>query len=283
MGKYYILYNPHSGSWESKTDAECLYVVDNINENLLIDMTSITSYEKFFDDIFDGDGVVICGGDGTLNRFVNETKHIKHDAEIYYYPSGSGNDFYRDVNGSPNPSIVRATDYLKGLPKVTVKGEEHLFINGVGYGIDGYCCQVGDEKKRQGKKKVNYTKIAISGLLFHYKPTNATVTVDGVEYKFKKVWIAPTMNGRYYGGGMMPTPHQKRNGKYLSVMVFHGSGKLKTLSIFPSIFKGKHTKHRDSVRILTGKKISVSFDEPRPLQIDGETIQDVLNYTAEIK
>ena len=32
------------------------------------------------------------------------------------------------------------------------------------------------------------------------------LVVDGTERVFKKVWIAPTMFGRRYGGGMMPTP-----------------------------------------------------------------------------
>lgn len=55
-----------------------------------------------------------------------------------------------------------------------------------------------------------YTSIAINGLLFHYKPTNAVVTVDGEMHTYHHVWLAPTMNGRYYGGGMMPTPAQRR-------------------------------------------------------------------------
>jgi len=92
------------------------------------------------------------------------------------------------------------------------------------------------------------------------------------------------MNGKYYGGGMIPTPNQKRLGKNgekkLSVMIFHDSSKLKTLMIFPSIFKGEHVKNVKYVTVLEGKDITVEFDEPRPLQIDGETILGVRSYTA---
>ena len=35
--------------------------------------------------------------------------------------------------------------YLKNLPQVEVNGKKYLFLNGVGYGIDGYCCEVGDK------------------------------------------------------------------------------------------------------------------------------------------
>ena len=129
---------------------------------------------------------------------------------------------------------------------------------------------------------MNYTAIAIKGLLFHYKPTGATITVDGVEHRFEKVWLAPTMIGRYYGGGMMPTPEQDRlNGDgAVSVMVYYVSGKLKSLAVFPSIFKGEHIKHSEMVAVLSGRNITVWFDDPRPLQIDGETVPGVREYSV---
>lgn len=169
---------------------------------------------------------------------------------------------------------------LKKLPAVTVKNKTYRFINGIGYGIDGYCCEVGDKIKKNSGKKVNYTSIAIKGLLFHYKTTDARVTVDGKTYTYKKVWLAPTMNGRFYGGGMMPTPEQKRNSNHLSTMIFHNSGKVRTLLIFPSLFKGKHIKHTKNVDVLKGKEITVEFSRPVALQIDGETILNVSSYTA---
>ena len=64
--------------------------------------------------------------------------------------------------------------------------------------------------KAAGKTDINYAGIAIKGLLFKYKPRNAVVTVDGVTKTYKKVWLSPTMQGRYYGGGMIPTPNQGR-------------------------------------------------------------------------
>ena len=82
----------------------------------------------------------------------------------------------------------------------------------------------------------------------------------------------------------MPAPEQDRYAeeKKLSLAMFHGSGKLKTLMIFPSIFKGEHTKHTECVTVLSGKRITVKFDRPTPLQIDGETVLGVTEYTAEI-
>lgn len=66
----------------------------------------------------------------------------------------------------------------------------------------------------------------------------------------------------------------------MSVLLFHGSGKLKSLLIFPSIFKGEHVKKEKNITVLSGKEITVKYDEPKALQIDGETILEVSEYTA---
>ena len=126
------------------------------------------------------------------------------------------------------------------MPVVHVKGKSYRFLNGVGYGIDGYCCEEGERLRKTSDKPVNYTSIAIKGLLFHFKPANAKVTVDGKSFNYKKVWLAPTMNGRYYGGGMKVAPEQNRlnNKKEVSLVMLYGSSKLKTLIVFSQLVKG---------------------------------------------
>lgn len=90
------------------------------------------------------------------------------------------------------------------------------------------------------------------------------------------------MNGRFYGGGMMPTPHQDRlrkDGK-ISVLIVHDVGKLRALMSFPSIFSGGHLKHTGQMTVLERPTVQVEFDQPAPLQIDGEIVRDVTAYTA---
>ncbi len=278
----YILYNPISGNGRAFEYAKGLKERTS-GEVMLADITSINKYDVFFEGIAEDEEVIICGGDGTLNRFVNSVADIEIKNKVYYYPAGTGNDFCADVGMADTEKPFLINDYIKNLPTVTVNGRKYKFINGVGYGIDGYCCEIGDAL-REEHKSANYTAIAIKGLLFHYKPTNATVIVDGVEYSFKKVWIAPTMLGSRYGGGMIPTPEQRRDAEphTLTTMIFHGTGKIKTLMIFPSLFKGAHVKHKKNIALMKGQSITVRFDRPTPLQIDGETILDVREYTAVI-
>ena len=279
MATAYILYNKKAGASDSMESVKNLEIILN-DEVKYIDVTEISNYGVFLSGLDKEDYIILAGGDGTLNWFINRTDGVEIHNEILYFPNGTGNDFANDLGHTKECNPFSITEHLKNLPSVVVNGKKYRFINGVGYGIDGYCCEVGDNFKKIPGKKVNYTAIAIKGLLFHYKSTNAKVTVDGKTHTYKKVWIAPTMNGRYYGGGMMPTPEQKRNSGTLSTMVFHNSGKLKTLMIFPSLFKGEHIKHTKHVDILEGKEITVEFDRPTSLQIDGETILGVTSYTA---
>ena len=48
--------------------------------------------------------------------------------------------------------------------------------------------------------------------------------------------------------------------------------------IFPSIGKGQHLKYTKAVDIREGNEITVRFDVPCALQIDGETYLNVSEY-----
>jgi len=276
MATGHVLYNPLAGHGTCAEDVKMLEVVMDTPIKYY-DMTRITNYAALLGNLVEHDVLIIAGGDGTLNRFANDTAGIIIPQKILFFPVGTGNDFAREMGKTPYSYPFPIGQYLKPLPTVSVKGKTYRFINGVGFGIDGYCCEVGDQQRKIPNKKVNYTAIAIQGLLGKFDARNATITVDGNVHTYKKVWIAPTMFGKFYGGGMLPAPEQDRNDPRgtLSVMLFHGAGRLRTLCAFPGIFQGTHVKHKNMVTIHTGHEISVEFDRPTPLQIVGENILDV--------
>jgi diacylglycerol kinase family enzyme len=185
MKKYHVLYNSFAGSGDEsyknlseKLDGEVVF--HNVIE---------TDYEQLFASFTSDDIIVVCGGDGSLNKFVNRTKSIKYDNDVLYFATGTGNDFLKDLELSKDQTPIKINEYIKKLPVCYLNGEEHLFINGVGFGIDGYCCEEGDKLRAANAKKIDYTAIAIKGLLFKYKPTGVTITVDGVSTHYDKTWI----------------------------------------------------------------------------------------------
>ncbi len=280
---YHVLYNPLSGN---KKGAESVEKVKALvkGEVKAADVRDISDFTAFFAGLAEDDTVVLCGGDGTLNHFVNDIADVEIKNDVFLFACGSGNDFKTDV-APEETGLIKINAYIQNLPVVEVKGMKRRFINGIGYGIDGYCCEVGDEEAKKSDKPVNYAGIAVKGLLFHFKPANATVTVDGETQAFKHVWLAPSMNGRYYGGGMNVAPDQNRlaEPKKLSLVVWNGTGKITTLLRFKSIFSGEHIKYKKMIHIFTGKDITVKFDRPTALQIDGETVSGVTEYTVHAK
>lgn len=282
----HVLYNPLAGN---KTGEKTVKILDEIfgAENLIYyNVIDVNNLSDFLKSLPMTDEIIVAGGDGTVNKFINNLGGIVPEHKIFYLPTGSGNDFFTDVkkDSDDKNTLIPLNDYLKNLPVCEVNGNEYFFINGIGYGIDGYCCEVGDKLRESGKTKIDYAGIAIKGLLFRFKRRKATVTVDGETHSFKNVWLAPTMYGRYYGGGMMIAPYQLRekSGK-VTLIVHHCGSKLVTLVNFPKIFKGTHLKNKKLFNVYEGKNVTVEFDRPTAIQIDGETILDVKKYTVYIK
>ena len=277
----YLLFNEETNNKKYKEEFDS--VKDTFENNTVVNVKGL-DYKEFLKGLNQEDEVVLFGGDGTLNYFVNAIDGYELNNNVYLYPLGTGNDFFFDVCETHEKSPLLINEYIKDLPTVYVNGMEKKFINGIGFGIDGYCCEVGDQLKEKSDKPVNYAGIAIKGVLFKYRKLKAKVVVDGVEYNYKQVWLAPTMKGRYYGGGMKVTPEQDRKDpeKLVSSLVFRGASRIHTLLVFKSIFTGDHVKHKKMIHIVKGKEVEVTFNRPTALQIDGETVLNVTTYKVKI-
>ena len=278
----YLLYNPLANNSKEEQDAR-QWAADNGVGCEFTSLLDISDMKAFFDGLQEGDEVILTGGDGTMNRFANDVYGYEFKNPVYYVKCGSGNDFYRDNEKYAENGRIDLRPFLKDLPLITVKGIQRRFVNGIGYGIDGETCRIGDIQRATSDKPVNYSNIAIKLLLGSYKLKKATVEVDGRVSKFENVWMASTMKGRFYGGGMMVAPAQDRFNEdgTVSVVTLYKKNRLVTLMRFPSLNKGEHVLKKDWVTVQTGKKVTVSFDQPCALQIDGDVIEDVLTYTVE--
>ncbi len=278
--KYAILYNPHSCGGNGLKIAK---EIENFMEGSFTyhDLTSIDSLDIFLEELPQDTSVILTGGDGSLNSFVNsiDTNTSKN---IYFYASGSGNDFARDIGFKKRTKPILINDYIKNLPTANIKGKTYKFLNCVGSGMDGYCCGEVERLRSLSKKRGNYLYAAIKALLYAYKPSTAYVTVDGKDYVFENTWLVPTMNGRFFGGGFMAAPNQDRKdpNSTLSLVAMYSKNFFKIVTAFLLIMKGKHTIMKSMIKVIEGHEISVKLSRSATLQIDGETIPDITEYTV---
>lgn len=177
--------------------------------------------DAFLKTLTKDDNVILLGGDGTINHFVNQIGSNLIPCPLYLAEAGTGNDFALDVANyrDEKTKLIKINDFINNLPYVEVKGKTYRFINGIGYGIDGECCVKAEQMKKEGATDIDYSKITIDLLLHSYKGRTATVIVDGKEHKLSRVYIASAMNGRYYGGGMKVAPNQERGSGHLTFSV----------------------------------------------------------------
>lgn len=282
MKNYCVLYNPLANNGKAEAAAHALDSILSDGEVRYVDISIMGSYYDFFVSCDDDCIVILTGGDGTLHHFVNDTRGLHIKQKIFYYGAGSGNDFLNDLDKERGAEPFDIGEYIKDLPFIRIDGKEYSFINNVGFGIDGYVCEVGNRERAEKKKAINYTAIALKGLLYDFKPVHATVTVDGVTKEYDRVWLAPTTNGRFFGGGMRIAPDQNRldpDGK-ITFLIAHDLSRPRIASIFPEIFKGTHIRHKKYVEVIKCDEVTVRFDRACAVQLDGEAISDVIEYTA---
>lgn len=278
----YLLYNPLANYGKGyETEIKALKEI----EIQFPDCEEIDYSDTIFEDVAKvlkpGDNIILLGGDGTINYLINDLKNIPtpEDINYYYYPAGTENDFMKDVQdkGFGNTNIIPLTEFIKKLPTVKFNNKEMLFFIAVGFGIDGKTYAEAEALRSKGKK-INLNSIT-SSLVKKFEKTNCTVVVDGVTKEYKEVYLAPTMNSRYYVDGMNAAPEQNRLSGELSFVVIHdqeGRG-AKALGL---INKGQHTKFPEACEIIKGKHISVTFDKPSYLEVDGELFENITSYEA---
>ncbi len=272
----YLLFNPKSNN--GNNDINIIDKSIGGRELIKINLLDI-DVKDFVPTLTENDKVFICGGDGTICRFANNTYGFEFPCPVYIIQSGTGNDFLRDI-GAFGGKLVDVRPYFKDLPVVTINGVETRFLNGVGFGLDGAVCEAAEEFKKHSTKKFSYLGLAIQLIMGKYNRPNCRAIIDGVEYTYEKMWIASAMKGKYYGGGMMVAPSQDRNSGKLGAMMFHGGSRPKILTVLPTIYKGEHVKFKKIVEMFECEEIFVEFDIPTALQIDGEAVSGVVSYTA---
>lgn len=272
----YILFNPLANGGHGEIG------IKDVREELadrhpeLVDITSLDT-RAFFSERTAEDEIILCGGDGTVHRLVNDLEGRAPEAPVYIWRFGTGNDFLRDA-AAKGEKMLLLNDFMPKLPVAQVQGKTIRYLNGCSCGVDAVVCGMMAENLDK-PKKAGYFSTAIRGFFREFQPMNGRVTVDGETRAYEKIWMACAMNGQYQGGGMKFAPGQDRNGDTLTCMVWHGTSTLGTLLRFPSVIPGKHTGFA-ACDMRVGREITVELDAPTMIQLDGEVMDGVAGYSV---
>lgn len=198
--------------------------------------------------------IVILGGDGTINEFLNGIQRTE-GIKLGYIPIGSGNDFARGMG------ITK--DYKKEIKKMLddpgetnidygvvtyPSGKEVRFFVSTGMGYDAKVCYEVDHTRM--KKTLNRIRMGrliylLIGLkdLIKSEVFDGTLDIDGKRelegggFLFASFHVLP-----FEGGGFRFCPDAQASDGYMDVCVAKGIAKWKMPFIIPMAIMGKHTK-----------------------------------------
>ena len=258
MGKAYLFYNPLAGDGRILEDLDALEFV--LDETVVrCDMTKPETYEKALFAMEPEDYFVVCGGDGTLNRFVNLTMELHRPNAVYYYPAGHHNDFARDFGRYYGCNPYCVTEHLCNLAKVRMDGRSGMLLTGILFLAEPKIRRICLDNRRYNDANT---------------PKTMKLTVDGKSYRHTKVSFAAVMQGRHCGGGLIPDPDRRRTDDDLSCVIIHGCGSLYGKYLCRRLRKNRPIRSRH-LEIHRGREINITFDTPVQLYTDGEIQTDV--------
>ncbi len=207
----------------------------------------------------------IVGGDGTLNYFINH--YPQFHLPIAVFAGGTGNDFHWMLYGK---MLVAAQVelVLKARPKHVDAGycNNHLFINGVGIGLDGKVVQ-----DLLGKQKFNgrlsYYAVVLRNM-FHFREFLCTISNETFHWGKKSLMIN-VANGQRYGGGFQINPEGIINDGRLEANIV---GKVSVWSRFrflSAVEDGRHI-NLPMVTYLKTASLHIKCEGIVPAHADGE-------------
>ncbi|NOX67210.1 MAG: YegS/Rv2252/BmrU family lipid kinase [Chlorobi bacterium] len=283
MIKVAIIINPKSGKGSGNFFIEKLksFKVPN-TVNLTI---YITEYPRHATSIAENiskefDRIIIAGGDGTLNEFINGFD-IGSNASLGILPIGSGNDFalslYQDkvdVDKSLISFLSEDTKVLKtdfGTIKLTEENGNIIlkrFINSLGIGFDARVAYL-NQTNKIFNGSLSYL-ISILRTFVTFNSINFDLKIGDKQLK-RNALFCSIGNGESVGAGLYLMPGAEIDDGYLDLSIVDLKSRIKLLKLLPKATKNK-IKGIPELEQIRFKKLEIELETPYYSHVDGEIV-----------
>lgn len=221
------------------------------------------------------DGVVLFGGDGTLQRHLEAL--IATQTPVLMVPAGSGNDFARACGTYPrevafDALVSFAADEAFAPPADIgelrfADGSRKLFSCCANIGLDADAARRASMLPGMLKAAGGYFLAGMLSLAF-YKPSR--ISVQAKEKRLsEQAWFVSISNTPTFGGGLKIAPQARMDDGRLDVTYARAIPRFTLARHYPKILRGKHTGLK-ALEIFNTEEVRVVTDEPSPVYCDGE-------------
>ena len=238
--------------------------------------------------------LIILGGDGTMNEAL-QGLDLTLPITLGYIPTGSSNDFARDLGIPKDPAA--ALELILNGGKVTSmdigtitypNGENRHFAVSCGIGYDAAVCAESLRSRIKGLcNKIGLGKLTYLGIalkqLFAAKAVSGTLTLDDNDpIPIGKMLFTTGMIHRYEGGGFMFCPNAVADDGLFDLCVAGDLPKLLILFALPTAFYGKHYMFK-GISGYRAAKIKIETPVPLCVHTDGEVGHQTTSLTITCK
>ena len=273
MKKVKLVHNSNAG--QSKFSQFLDLVIEKFMENdLEVIIYRAGDKDNLEDFLKDSDkeelyGIVVAGGDGTLNRVVTIMMKYKIKTPLGVIPAGTSNDFAKHIN-MPNSYLDSIDKILKNnVCGVDVgKANEKYFINVCSAGLFTNSSQRADPNLKKTLGKVSYF-ITGAKELFKFRPFSVKIQTDEEEFT-EKINLFLVFNGSSVGGMTYFTSDSSIKDGLLDLIIIKNCNLHEVAILLSKAFTGnlddKNIIYRKTKNIKI-EKIKGSCDRP---DVDGD-------------
>jgi diacylglycerol kinase (ATP) len=232
----------------------------------------------------DADAILIFGGDGTLHRHLPAL--VRLQLPVLVVPAGSGNDFARALNVRTIRDAVKAwrnfasrSDQVRAIDLGTITetttGTVHYFSSVAGCGLDSTVARKANRMPRWLRRHGGYA-LALIPTMFQFSPVFLRLSIQNGSGQIplevsKPLLLAAFANTPYYGDGMHVAPRALMDDGKLDLCLINPLNRLKLLSLFPSVYFGRHLGIEE-VEYSQVERVRVDSPQPVDIYADGEYV-----------
>lgn len=220
------------------------------------------------------DGVVACGGDGTVHQTINGLMKGSSDRQpplLGLLPMGRCDDLALAL-GIRRRNPGQAIEVILAGSRRTIDlgragGRYFSIVSSLGF--DAEVSAYVDEGKHPGFLKGTVAYLyAVLVNLFRYRDATVSLKGDFGEYQ-GPIFLAATGNAPYYGGGVQVLPEADMADGWLDLCLVKPMRRVEVVLMLPRVFRGSHRSH-SSVSMHRVRRLEIDATEPLWLWADGE-------------
>ncbi len=221
--------------------------------------------------------VLVLGGDGSLNYFLNLHKDKETLPQILYLACGTGNDFSR-LFKNREPTLTNFFQLIKGstidLPLAECNGE--YFIN---VASGGELAKITNPKKEANKERLGKLSYYLEGFKasMSLKKSTYKVSIDGSTRKIEAFGYI-VAQGVYAGGGIKVSQSANIHPCLFDCLFFKAEGVVEMIRSFIELQKDFSDLDNTLVDFFKCKSLVIEPKGKEIVKLDGEPYSDSKFY-----